>query len=495
MNHSGLGRTLRISGLVCLAVVFASPCACAADPDCEAATQSVKLAYTVSCGSKSECLANDQLDIKPLDTTAAPIASACLSFEGAGSGAATETLETYAAPTTPVALSYALAPRIHRWIGDTKLSKVLHSARDGRLLLTAVLVDKKGARYSAPLSIDLTALWVAGTLRLKAEAVECLPCTFDGVVRLKVPNLLNWKQTTKGSPEKLVLLVSGIRLPGIVPEISTSDSDGTFTYRLRRVDGNAENAAGWAAVLKRALEVDPAVTFELADDKGVVVTADPGLRFNVPTREDRADATLKFFAVLLSLVVMAGFATKWSWLRDSYGIPDSVVPARERTFSLGRCQMFWWTLVVLVAWFTIWQATGNWLSINESALIVMGISVGTAVGAVAATPTRIETKVKTLNDARAAAGGAMDTSVTAAETAIQDEPQIKTQGLLRDLLSDVDEGPGLHRLQVVIFTVFVGAVFVWLAFHEGSMPVLPATMLSLLGISGSAYVGFKMAGK
>lgn len=478
-----------------MAVVFANPCASAADPACKAPTQNVKLAYTVSCGSKSECLANDQLDIKPLDMTAAPIASVCLRFEGAVSDAVTEPLETYPTPTTPVALSYALGPRVHRWISDTKRSKILHGARDSRLLLTAGLVDKQGVRYDAPLSIDLTALWAAGTLRLKAETIECSPCTFDGVVSLKVPNLQNWKQATKGSPEKLVLVVSGIRLPGIIPEVSTSGSDSTLTYRLRHVEGNAENAAGWEAVLKRALAVDPAVTFELADDKGVVVTADPGLKFNVPTREDRAGATIKFVVVLLAVVVVAGFATKWSWLRDSYGIPDSVVPARERTFSLGRCQMFWWTLVVLVSWFTIWHATGNWLSINESALILMGISVGTALGAVAATPTRIEAKVKALNDARAAAGGAADASVLTAETAIRSELQIKTQSLLRDLLSDVDDGPGLHRLQVVIFTVFFGIVFVWLAFHGGSMPVLPATLLSLLGISGSAYVGFKMAGK
>lgn len=270
-------QLLRFPVLACLPVLFASFCARAADPECEPATRSVKLPYSVSCGSKSECLANDQLDIKPLDTTAAPIASVCLRFDAAGGGAATEALETYTAPTTPVALSYALAPRIHRWIGDTTLSNVLHGARDGRLLLTAVLVDTKGARYNAPLAIDLTALWTAGALRPKAKAVECSPCTFDGVVDLKVSNLQNWKQTTKGSPEKLVLLASGIKLPGIVPEMSTSGSDATLTYRLRRVEGNAENAAAWAAVLKRALAVDPAVMFELADDKGVVVTTEQGL--------------------------------------------------------------------------------------------------------------------------------------------------------------------------------------------------------------------------
>jgi hypothetical protein len=493
MKSSGLVWPMRLP--LCLAILFAGPWARAADAACEAANPSVKLAYSVSCGSKSECLANDQLDIKPLDPTAAAIKSVCLRFDGSGDVVVTEPLDNYGAPTTPVALTYALAPRIHRWVGDPKLSPVLHGARDGRLLLTVVLVDAKGTRYNAPLSIDLTALWTAGTLRLKSEGNACVECTFDGVVTLKVPNLQNWKQATKANPEKLVLVASGIRLPGIVPEISTSGADSTLTYRLRRVEDNAENVLGWTAVLKRALAVEPAVTFELADDKGVVVTAEPGPKFKVPTRQDRAGASLMFFVVLLVGISVLGFVTGWSWLRDSYGIPESVLSARERTFSLGRCQMFWWTLVVLVSWFTIGHATGNWLSINESALILMGISVGTAVGAVAATPSRVAAKVKALDDAKAAAGGARDAGVMAAEQAIQSDAQIRTSSILRDLLSDVDEGPGLHRLQVVVFTVFFGAAFVWLAFHEGSMPVLPATVLSLLGISGSAYVGFKMAGK
>ncbi|MBT9503342.1 MAG: hypothetical protein IV092_19020 [Burkholderiaceae bacterium] len=470
----------------------------AKDISCKPAANKDKPRYSVACGGKSECQANDVLEIKPLEASAPPLTAVCLRVDGAGPAAA-DKLDTYPDAASAVPLTYALAPRLHAWQRDPALGPELPAAKGGRLFLTAVLTDKNRS-YNAPFSIDLTSLWTAGTLQLQVPAPQCEPCTFDGEVKLTVPNLANWKQATKGDPAKLALTVSGIKLAGVPPEVAASGVDGTLTYRLRRVTGNSDNEAAWAAIIKRALGGNSQFHAGLADDKGELATAGVTNSFEVLAAPKRAFATLLVIFIVAAMVWAIGSARGWSWLRDSYDIPEALLPAHQRTLSLGRCQMFWWTLVILVAWGTIAHATGNWFSINDSALILMGISVGTAVGAVQASPPRVVELVRKLNEAQAAvasapADPAAATALAAAEAAISGDPQLKTGGPLKDLLSDVDQGAGLHRLQNVMFTIGLGIAYVWLAFHEGSMPTLPSTMLALMGISGSAYVGFKMAGK
>ena len=52
-----------------------------------------------------------------------------------------------------------------------------------------------------------------------------------------------------------------------------------------------------------------------------------------------------------------------------------------------------------------------------------------------------------------------------------------------------------HRLQVVIWTMVLGAVFVQTVAQVMSMPEFPETLLTLLGISNATYLGFKIPEK
>jgi hypothetical protein len=91
---------------------------------------------------------------------------------------------------------------------------------------------------------------------------------------------------------------------------------------------------------------------------------------------------------------------------------------------------------------------------------------------------------------------ATDDAKLAAVAAIHNESRLWTQGGLADLLSDFENtGTGLHRLQSLLFTVFFGGWFLVYALQHGAMPTLPSTVLALMGISGSTYVGFKMAAR
>lgn len=476
------------------ALLVSAVCAAAPVP-CEGPLEHVQAPYSVSCAGKSECLTSDQLEIKPIDSSSKPLVALCLRL-GLDDKLMVR-LDLYRAPTTSqVPMSYPLAPIIERWLRDAQLGAALRSANRARLPIDVVLVDSTQAHYEVPLVFDLSSLWSNGSLPLNISEVSCNPCKFDDLVSVSVPDLATWKLVTKADPAKLSIVLSGTRLPGITPTVSTIEGKGQLGFRLQRFGDKPESVSAWNVILRSALAGDSHFTVGLADDKGVLVTSEKGGEFAVANKSNRLGYTIVFGIALLLVLYVIGHRTSWEWVRDSYGIPDNLVPANSRSFSLGRCQMLWWTLIVAVSWFAIGYATGDWVSINESCLILLGISVGTAVGAVAATPDNVARLVKAYADAKiAASGNAADPALVAAKAAITGDAQIRTRNPLADLLSDYGESAGLHRLQNVAFTVIFGGWFVWLAFSEGAMPTLSNMMLTLMGISGSAYVGFKLAGK
>ena len=67
----------------------------------------------------------------------------------------------------------------------------------------------------------------------------------------------------------------------------------------------------------------------------------------------------------------------------------------------------------------------------------------------------------------------------------------KSQGWLKDLTTDIN-GPTVHRIQVLCWTVALGLVFLVGVYRELAMPPdFSATLLALMGISSAGYVGFK----
>jgi hypothetical protein len=60
-----------------------------------------------------------------------------------------------------------------------------------------------------------------------------------------------------------------------------------------------------------------------------------------------------------------------------------------------------------------------------------------------------------------------------------------------DILSE-DGHITLHRLQIVIWTVVLGLVFVEQVTRELSMPVFSETLLGLMGLSSATYIALKV---
>jgi hypothetical protein len=282
-----------------------------------------------------------------------------------------------------------------------------------------------------------------------------------------------------------------------VPTVSTPDKAGRLTYTLRQIDGSPESAAAWKAIITRALNGDASFEVAIGDDKGFALGTEAKLRFEVPSSNSRALVSVGGIVAFIVVMALIGSLTRFGWLRDGYGVPESLVPSGDRSFSLARCQMLWWSAVVAASWLTIGWATDNWTSLNESSLLLMGIGAGTLAGAVAIVPDTVQRKLDAYKAALAGspAGGAPTQALQDAEAALKGEPGIKSSGLVRDLVCDFGEGTGLHRVQVIFFALVYGVVFFWQAFHGGTMPIVPTAMLTLLGISSTAYVGFKLVNK
>lgn len=134
-------------------------------------------------------------------------------------------------------------------------------------------------------------------------------------------------------------------------------------------------------------------------------------------------------------------------------------------FSLSRFQMAVWTFVIAGCLLAIWLITGD-LMVPDSALVLMGISAATGLGAIM------------IGDPPAQPGSG----------------KFSLHQFLIDILSDKG-GVSFHRFQLLVFTAVSVLVFISQAIDELAMPELPASLLLLMGISSGLYLGFKFPEK
>lgn len=227
----------------------------------------------------------------------------------------------------------------------------------------------------------------------------------------------------------------------------------------------------------------------------------------------RLFAAALFYLVLLIIIVV--LAQKSKLLKEDSGRGAAV-------FSLGRTQMAFWFFVVLGAYLFIGVMTGTWDgTIGTQALALMGISATTGIAAAVVGSEKrhqmssapVQTKdlatlqatlqaaianptnaanVPVLVEQLRAVGGQV-AQLAAIQAMSPTAPQ-KGIGFWRNLASD-KEGIALHRFQVIVWTVVLGAVFLVRVLTDLVMPELDPTTLALMGISSGTYLGFKFPEK
>jgi hypothetical protein len=195
--------------------------------------------------------------------------------------------------------------------------------------------------------------------------------------------------------------------------------------------------------------------------------------------------------------------------------PTALRDSENGYYSLGKSQMAFWGLLVVLTFVGIWFLTGTMERIPDQVLILLGISGATGLSAKVIGENKKST-AKSNREARLAELGEKQKILLEEKVAASDKLPQGKQNLLTEINNEIDElsktaaieipnfwkdicddgnGMSFHRLQVVIWTVVLGIVFVRTVSQVISMPEFSETLLILLGISNGTYLGFKIPEK
>ena len=217
-------------------------------------------------------------------------------------------------------------------------------------------------------------------------------------------------------------------------------------------------------------------------------------------------------ALLILLVVLfVIYARLGGLIHDSD--PPAPPPGKMRPYSLALTQAAWWFFIVLGSFLFIYMITGDYNTISEQALILMGLGTGTAVGAFMINGSKRDTadaQLSTLRPQEAALvaeiGQTNDPVALADKRAklVEVRKQIAdaesgltkpvSDGFKNDILTDVN-GIALHRFQMAAWTVAIGVIFIIGVYRNLAMPEFSTLLLALMGISAGTYLGFKIPEK
>jgi hypothetical protein len=139
--------------------------------------------------------------------------------------------------------------------------------------------------------------------------------------------------------------------------------------------------------------------------------------------------------------------------------PGTATSILRGTYSLAKSQMAFWLILSSIGFVFIWLSTGQYQNlVTPGILVLLGISGASGLAAVQLT----------------------------------DESAAKrpSGGFLFDILSD-EHGPQLYRLQAFMWTLILGAIFIWHVVYNFRFVDFDNNLLILMGISHSVYLGFK----
>ncbi|MBV8544380.1 MAG: hypothetical protein JO093_13295 [Acidobacteria bacterium] len=268
-------------------------------------------------------------------------------------------------------------------------------------------------------------------------------CHLDALVR-----------DAEAQQQSITLYIEGLDT-GVEPSGIDIES-GTLTFVL---DRNAKNKHIWSQFLYDPL-FDPDARMRLsvgiAGDRPLPRAV--GANMSMRLKKLFVDHwTMTWLALLIAVAIaLVVYARRSDMLRDGPSVDGVYQP-----YSLARVQMAWWFFLLVVGYVFIWLVTGEADSIAPSLLGLVGISAATALAAVAVTP-------PSRSGPRA------------------------SSGFMRDLISDDRGVVALDRLQVVVWTLVLGGIFLSSVLAYLTMPEFSATMLALMGISSGTYIGFKL---
>ena len=172
--------------------------------------------------------------------------------------------------------------------------------------------------------------------------------------------------------------------------------------------------------------------------------------------------------------------------------------------------------MVLGSFLFVWPITRNYNFLSSGAVVLLGISAATGLGAVVVDSNKSSGSMGPLN-ALEKERNCLEEDISALRKTVGIQPapgtlvEVKreldtkearvreigaelgkwaSRGFLTDILSD-GIGISFHRFQMAVWTVVLSIVFLVQVYMDLYMPEFSATLLSVMGISSGTYVGFK----
>ncbi|HXO30694.1 MAG TPA: hypothetical protein VOA80_25370 [Thermoanaerobaculia bacterium] len=345
----------------------------------------------------------------------------------------------------------------------------------------------------------ITRILVGSATDLGVEA-ESRPAHLGLWLTLDVAGLDQLVAKARAAKKPLQLYLNGMPLNDVPPVyLNTNGKPSRVRFALFRTE-NAKLT--WSALLGRPRA------------QNRIVEASVGL---TGCAEGCADITdgFKMPLVVIRPVLMGSYlallaGALWVVIRLAGTTPILRNHGPGSPWSLDRIQMAWWTLLVVSAFVFIWLISGDYGSLSNSVLGLIGISAGTGlIGAVMDHGKQEQVQQrKALEDEEAGlqAGNAQPAADAAAAAAAPRRPaEIEAQlaklpklkqskSLWIDILSD-ENGVSFHRLQVMIWTLVLSVIFVVSVYQRLDMPDFDNQLLALMGISNGTYLGFKLPEK
>lgn len=335
----------------------------------------------------------------------------------------------------------------------------------------------------------------------------------DRPITVALQGLQKWMKSGDKAPKDLRLYLAGHKLAKSSPTLASSQEE----YVNFHLELEPEDRDAWVQILYEARQ---------AGDHKIPLSI--GWKDNMQAFDSKVDLALTvyprytFFVVGLLVVLLAAtliLSSRTDLLRDGTNPPQS--PARL-PYNLGRVQMAFWFYLVIAAYLYVWLITGEYNTMTNSVLALIGISAGTGVAAVfvdqqkaqevltqrASLETQSTALTSRINDLRAATpepGSQLDQELQQKKNSLNEvqaqlahspaplQPAI-SRGFLKDILSS-GEGVGFHRFQMAVWTLVFGIIFVRSVYRELAMPNFDTSLLGLMGLSSGTYIGFKFPEK
>jgi hypothetical protein len=322
--------------------------------------------------------------------------------------------------------------------------------------------------------------------------------------------LVNYVNCTDGhqpcTAKKIILYLDDIPMTALTPYAINPMAGaitGTLTFHLQH---NPEAQAAWNRIIGSPRWQSPYSKVTVGVEDGPVLPSSVSDFTFVVIPPGWA---LFYLLLLVALLIAFGvLVQKTNLLRNSGPEPGG---NHRKPYSLARSQMAWWFFLVLAAYLFIGVVTSNIAtSINNTVLILTGISAATAIGSAVITVNKenstliqsqtaqaqvyVQEKIKKVQtDLKQMATARSDELKTELAILKTQDEKLKniSQGWYLDILNDAD-GVSFHRFQIAAWTLVLGIIFVVKVYQTLAMPEFDQSLLTLLGISAGAYIGLKL---